>query len=84
LTDAPAHAGTARGGKRTQATRLARHFGIEHVVRHRLDVFDALIGPLIDYYRVRGILVTVDGGLPVDGVTGSILEHLGAAVAGSD
>jgi adenylate kinase len=54
------------------------------VIRHRLDVFDAVTGPLIDYYRDRGILVSVDGEGPVDEVTGAILEQLRAAVPGTD
>jgi adenylate kinase len=56
----------------------------EDVILHRLDVFDALTGPLIGYYRDRGILVTVDGGAPVDDVTLAILEELGAVVPGTD
>jgi adenylate kinase len=55
----------------------------EDVIRHRLDVFDAVTGPLIDYYRDRGILVSVDGEGPVDEVTGAILEQLRAVVSGT-
>jgi adenylate kinase len=52
----------------------------ESAIRNRLAVFDAATAPLIDYYRRRGILVTVDGEQPVDDVTRDILDKLGAAV----
>ena len=33
----------------------------EEVIRHRLDLYDQQTMPVLDYYRVSGLLVTVDG-----------------------
>ena len=33
----------------------------EEVIRHRLDLYDEETQPVLDYYRVSGLLVTVDG-----------------------
>ena len=46
------------------------------VVEHRLEVFHAAMHPLLDYYRDRDILETVDGSGPADTVTSAILEAL--------
>jgi adenylate kinase len=46
------------------------------VIRHRLDVFATTTSPLIDYYRNRGILLTVDADQPPEAVTAEILTRL--------
>ena len=46
------------------------------VIRHRLQVFAESSGPLIDYYRHRGILVEVDGDQPPDAITADIQDRL--------
>ena len=33
----------------------------EEVIRHRLDLYDQQTKPVLDYYRVSGLLMTVDG-----------------------
>lgn len=33
----------------------------EEVIRHRLDLYDQQTQPVLDYYRVSGLLATVDG-----------------------
>jgi adenylate kinase len=48
----------------------------EAVIRHRLDVYDRVTEPLIEYYKQRGILIPVDGNQPVEKVTEEILEKL--------
>jgi adenylate kinase len=48
------------------------------VIRHRLEVFDETTSPLIDYYRVRGILVEVDGNQSPEAITTDILARLPA------
>ncbi len=53
------------------------------VIRHRLDVFNTQTGPLIDYYRRRGILLTVDGEQPVDAVNRAIVDALAARLPGA-
>jgi adenylate kinase len=46
------------------------------VIEHRLQLFHDNMRPILDYYRERGILVTVDAALPVDDVTEEILLAL--------
>lgn len=48
----------------------------EEVIRHRLDVYATETAPLVDYYRARGLLRTVDGVGSVDEVSGRILDTL--------
>lgn len=38
------------------------------VIRARLEVFNEAVGPLLDFYRERGLLVTVDASPPPDEV----------------
>jgi adenylate kinase family enzyme len=45
-------------------------------VQRRLDIFRFETRPLLDYYRNRGILVTIDGALTAAAVTLAILEAL--------
>jgi len=42
------------------------------VIRHRLEVFAEMTGPLVRYYTQRGILITVDADQPPDSVTADI------------
>jgi adenylate kinase len=48
------------------------------VVERRLQVFHTDTDPLIDFYRERGILRTIDAVQPVDAVTKAILDALPA------
>jgi adenylate kinase len=52
--------GTARGDDNVE------------VVRKRLDVYREQTAPLVDYYRGKGLLKTVDGMQPVEDVTKAI------------
>lgn len=45
-------------------------------VRHRLQVYEERTAPLIDYYRERGVLVSVNGDQPIKAVTEKILSSL--------
>jgi adenylate kinase len=53
------------------------------VIDRRLEVYAAESGPLLDHYRDRGVLVTVDGDQKPDEVTAAIVtaveRHLGLA-----
>lgn len=49
------------------------------VVDRRLRVYADETAPLLDHYRRRGILVTVDADRPVDDVTDAILAAVSAA-----
>ena len=61
---------------------LARGRGVEdsrEVIERRLDVYDEQTVPLIDYYRDRERLVTVNGDAPVEQVTWSLLVQIDLA-----
>ncbi|MCI6173492.1 MAG: nucleoside monophosphate kinase, partial [Clostridiales bacterium] len=46
-------------------------------VKNRLDVYHAQTQSLIDYYKDKKVLVTVDGTQSMDDVFSAILEKLG-------
>lgn len=50
----------------------------EEVIRHRLSVYREQTAPLIDFYRERQFLVSVDGNQPIDDVSAA-LEQIVAA-----
>lgn len=49
-------------------------------VRRRFQVYMERINPLLDYYRSKGVLVHLDGQLPVPEVTRQILMAVGSRV----
>jgi adenylate kinase len=49
-------------------------------VRRRFQVYMERINPLLDYYREKGVLVHLNGQLPVPEVTQQILTAVGAKV----
>jgi len=55
---------------------VTRNDDREEVVRERLNVYEQLTRPVADYYRDKGRLVSVDGGLPVDEVFEQILREI--------
>jgi adenylate kinase len=68
----------ARVAKRASETGGARADDNAEVARKRLDVYRELTEPLVNYYRGRGLLRTVDGMAPVEEVTAAIRRALGA------
>jgi adenylate kinase len=50
----------------------------ESTVRNRLDVYARSTAPLVDYYRILGVLHEVDGDRPVDLVFADVQAVLGA------
>lgn len=48
----------------------------EEVIRHRLDLYDQQTTPVLDYYRVSGLLVTVDGSGEIAETNGRICQTL--------
>jgi adenylate kinase len=46
----------------------------DDVIQRRLDVFHRDVEPLLDYYRDRGILITIDAMKPPDEVTADTLK----------
>ena len=59
-----------------RARQQGRSDDTADVIRHRLDVYHGSTEPLIDYYRERDMLRTVDGLGSVDDVTARILAVL--------
>ena len=49
----------------------------ENTVRNRLDVYAKSTSPLIDYYKGKGLLKSVDGDRPVDTVYVDVKAQLG-------
>jgi len=43
------------------------------VIRHRIEVYDAMTKPLLDYYAERERLIDVNGDRPIDEVTWSVV-----------
>jgi adenylate kinase len=63
---------------------LARGRGAEDttdVIEHRLEVYNQMTVPLVDYYTEREWLLHVDGTQPPDRVTESIVERVSAYLA---
>jgi adenylate kinase len=54
----------------------ARQDDTADVIRHRLQVFTETTGPLITYYRNRGILVKVDADQSPEFITDEIQARL--------
>jgi len=48
----------------------------EETVKRRIDVYMEQTSPLIDYYTNEGLLVEVDGTLPIDQVSNLLLEAI--------
>lgn len=48
----------------------------EDVMHHRIEVFEELTTPLLDYYARREILVRVDGARPVEEVSAAAIAEL--------
>jgi adenylate kinase len=53
----------------------------EATIRHRLEVFESQTRPLLEYYRERGLLLSVDGEQTVESVTADIISQWAAAAA---
>lgn len=56
----------------------------EAVVRHRLEVYDRMTRPLLEYYGQRGVLHRIDASGTVDDVRDAVLAELDGAVAALD
>ena len=54
----------------------ARADDTAEVIEHRLQVFAEVAGPLVAYYRDRGILVEVNGDQPPEAITEEIQARL--------
>jgi adenylate kinase len=61
---------------------VTRNDDSEEVIRERLKAYDLQTRPVAEYYQQKGRLVSVNGDLPVEQVTGQmywVIEHHGAA-----
>lgn len=59
-----------------RASQAGRADDKADVIRHRLEVFAEMTGPLVRYYTERGILITVDADQPPDSVAADIEADL--------
>ena len=48
----------------------------EEVIRHRIELYDQQTQPVLDYYRVSGMLVTIDGSGEIAETNGRICKTL--------
>jgi adenylate kinase len=46
------------------------------VIKHRIEVYEQMTQPLLDYYAERERLITVNGDRPIDEVTWSVIVQL--------
>ena len=53
----------------------------EEVIRHRIELYDEQTQPVLDYYRVSGMLVTVDGSGEIAETNARICETLERVMA---
>lgn len=60
------------------ATFFQRKDDSEETVKHRMDVYEELTRPLMDYYNSQGKLVQIDGSLNIEKVREHILTKLAA------
>ena len=56
----------------TRLVSRGRNDDKEDVIRHRLTVYHQQTAPLIDFYRNRQLLISVDGNRPMDEVSGEL------------
>jgi adenylate kinase len=68
----------SRVANRARETGGVRADDNAEVVRKRLEVYKELTEPLVNYYRGKGMLKTVDGMAPEEEVTAAIRRTLGA------
>ncbi len=61
-----------------RAAEQGRSDDTDEAIRRRLDIYRESTAPLIDYYRERGLLRTVDGIGVIDDVSARILAALSA------
>ena len=64
---------------RQRALEQGRSDDSEEVVRHRLGVYAEQTAPLIEVFKQRGLLVSVDGIGPIEEITDRIVARLAAA-----
>ena len=53
----------------------------ESTIRHRIDVYHDETDPLVEFYRKRGNLVTVNGEQPVDSVFEEVVKKIERTLA---
>ncbi len=63
-----------RIAKRAKESGVARGDDNEEVLRNRLSVYREQTAPLVEFYRGKGLLKSVDGMRPVDDVTAAIRQ----------
>lgn len=65
----------------SESAGSAREDDTVEALRHRLKVYHAQTAPLIEFYRARGLLKSVDGMQDIDAVSAAISAVVGTAAA---
>jgi len=61
---------------RERGRKEGRSDDSEETIRHRLEVYREKTAPLIDFYRARGQLKSVNGNQPISAVTASLKQAI--------
>ena len=61
------------------ATLVQRDDDTEDAVRRRLEIYESVTAPLVDWYKGQGLLATVDAVGDPDEVTERVVEAVEAA-----
>lgn len=65
-----------------RARTEGRRDDTEEVIEHRLDVYDSETAPMLEFYAGRGLVVDIDGAMPVPEVFDAIVGAVDALRAG--
>jgi adenylate kinase len=60
---------------------LRRDDDTEEAIRRRLELYESVTAPLVDWYRQRGLLISVDAAAPPEDVTERVVKAIEAARA---
>jgi adenylate kinase len=68
---------TTRACQAKEGGSVVRTDDNHEALKVRLDAYNEQTAPVIDYYRSRNVLRTIDGLMPVDAVTSELLRIIG-------
>jgi adenylate kinase len=60
------------------ANLIIRNDDTPEIVKNRLDVYDRETYPVVDYYKKKGILISVDGSKSLADMVSAVLESVGS------
>jgi adenylate kinase len=68
---------TTRACQAKEGGSVVRTDDNHEALKVRLEAYNEQTAPVIDYYRSRNVLRTIDGLLPVDAVTSELFRNIG-------